>query len=91
MFDQDERATSGWDVAKSALARARGGGTLVLNLPETWDAKVSAFPYLATALGAIKRARDDLGFDVHRVASWDTLVAFAKEFSRRNYVPAEVG
>ena len=34
MFDRDERGNSGWDIAAKALARAAGGGTLVLNLPE---------------------------------------------------------
>src|SRR4030095_4668536 len=32
MFDRDERGNSGWDIAALALKRARGGGTLVLNL-----------------------------------------------------------
>ena len=37
MFATDERGQSGWDVAATALRRAGGGGTLVLNLPESWD------------------------------------------------------
>jgi len=37
MFDHDERGGSGWDIARLALERARGGGSLVLNVPDDWD------------------------------------------------------
>jgi hypothetical protein len=91
MFDRDERGDSGWDVTRRALERARGGGTLVLNLPEDWNNDRPAVKYYAAPCRAIRRARDDLGFAVHRVASWETLVAFAREFSRRHYAPLEAG
>ncbi|HVE77254.1 MAG TPA: hypothetical protein VNA89_00195 [Gemmatimonadaceae bacterium] len=81
MFDQDERGRSGWDVAAAALARAGGGGTFVLNLPQHWDAS----PPADTPLAAIARARDEQGWRVHRVSSWDDLVTFAAEFSRWAY------
>ena len=58
-----------------ALARAAGGGTLVLNLPERWAAR--AGPY-----AAIRRARDEQGWHLHRVASLEELVEFARQFSR---------
>jgi hypothetical protein len=32
MFDQDEKGNGGWDIARMALEKARGGGTFVLNL-----------------------------------------------------------
>jgi len=82
MFDSDERGHSGWDIAAMALARAGGGGTLVLNLPEEWDAPAS--PYVA-----IRRARDKQGWNVHRVASLEELVEFARQFSRLRYGPAK--
>src|SRR6185369_16027227 len=47
MFERDERGASGWDIVGSALARARGGGTLVLNLPENWDSAESPYAYQA--------------------------------------------
>ena len=75
MFDRDERGNSGWDIAAMALARAAGGGTLVLNLPERWAAR--AGPY-----AAIRRARDEQGWHLHRVASLEELVEFARQFSR---------
>jgi hypothetical protein len=81
MFDRDERGASGWDVAAAALARAGGGGTFVLNLPFGWDTA----PAADTPYAAIARARAEQGWRVHRVASWDDLVTFAREFSRWAY------
>lgn len=79
MFDSDERGNSGWEIAALALAQAAGGGTLVLNLPEQWEA-VQSGPY-----ADIRRARDEQGWHVHRVASLDELVEFARQFSRLRY------
>jgi hypothetical protein len=81
MFDRDERGNNGWDVAASALQRAGGGGTFVLNLPENWEQMTG----LAGAFGQIKRARDEQGWQVYRVASWEDLVEFARQFSRLRY------
>lgn len=78
MFANDERGQSGWDVAAAALRRAGGGGTLVLNLPERWE-HVTA-PWSRDLV----RARSE-GWDVHRVATWDDLLALARDFSRRAY------
>ena len=80
MFDNDERGTSGWEIAVMALRQAAGGGTLVLNLPEKWDTEKG--PY-----AVIRRARDEQGWQVHRVASLDELVEFARQFSRLRYGP----
>jgi hypothetical protein len=78
-FDKDERGNSGWDVMRGALARARGGATFVLNLHADWERlKWDAY-------AAIRRARDELGIDVRRVADWDELVAFARAFARKRY------
>jgi hypothetical protein len=79
LFDRDERGNSGWDVSAMALARAGGGGTFVLNLAESWEKGG------APAFAAIRRARDTQGWNVHRVASWEDLVHFAREFSRLRY------
>ena len=56
--------------------RCGGGGTLVLNLPDQWDT-VKGGPY-----ADIRRARDEQGWYVHRVASLEELVEFARQFSR---------
>ncbi len=71
MLSRDERGESGDRICTRALARARGGGTLVLNLPgATWKARESF---------------EKLGFRVHAVTQWNDLVAFAREFVRENY------
>ena len=82
MFDRDERGNSGWDVATAALETAGGGGTMVLNLPAGWDGGTGS---RSTPLNAICLARDRMGWNVHRVTSWDELIDFARAFSQRHY------
>ncbi|MEI6208893.1 MAG: hypothetical protein WCP20_19105 [Desulfuromonadales bacterium] len=86
MFDKDERGSSGWDVADNALKRARGGGTFVLNLPENWEHYAGMY---GDAYGVIRKARDKHGWQIHRVASWEDLVEFARHFSRSTYGEVE--
>jgi hypothetical protein len=78
LFDTDERGGSGWDVAAMALEHAGGGGSLVLNLPGNWEQASGPF-------ATIRRARDEQGWRVRRVASMEELVDFAREFSRLQY------
>lgn len=72
MLRHDERGNDGAAIAKMALARARGGGTLVLNLPDLdrWRARE---PFA------------QIGYKVHAIRAWDDLVAFARAFVRENY------
>lgn len=71
MFDRDEKGNSGWDVAATALARAGGGGSLVLNF--------------MGANAAIQRAQDEQGWRLYRISKWEDLVEFAREFSHLRY------
>ena len=92
MFDRDEEGNSGWDISRAALEHAGGGGTLVLQMPRGWDdtRKTKTKPaddYFRKAYGAVRRARDEQGWDVHRVASWQDLLDFATAFSQTHYVP----
>ncbi len=81
MFDEnDEKGRAGWDVSNEALARARGGGTLVLNLSEKWEEQARVASY-----GWLLRARDEAGWALYRVSAWEDLVVFAREFSRKRY------
>lgn len=80
--DVDERRNPGWSVCAAALARARGGGTLALNIPETWEQQRTS---LARVLD---RARDEQGWHLHAVPSLAGLVAFARAFSRQKFGPA---
>jgi hypothetical protein len=81
MFSNDEQGNSGWKVSADALEKARGGGTMVLNLPTQW----MDYANRPGAYADILRARDEQGWDVHPVASWEQLVEFARAFSHRRY------
>lgn len=84
MFDSpDEHGTSGFEVCRKALAQAGGGGTLVLNLWANWEESARSSPKSANA--ALLRARDEFGWDLHRVNALADLMAFARAFSQRHY------
>ena len=71
MLARDEHGQEGAALCRRALERARGGGTLVLNIfGQKWP------PQQTFA---------ELGFVVHRVTAWDELVAFAQAFVKRTY------
>lgn len=71
LLAQDERATPGESIARQALLAARGGGTLVLNLPDRdWPPRTQL---------------ESLGFRIHRVTDWEQLIAFARAFVREQY------
>lgn len=71
ILQKDEQRTQGEKICRMALKAARGGGTLVLNLPDP------AWP--------TRRALEEIGFRVHAVTDWEQLVAFARAFVRENY------
>jgi len=73
MFSEDEKKNSGWDIAAQALQKARGGGTMALNL---WG-EVKQNPDLVKAT--------EQGWQIHRVRTWEDLVEFAKWFSHLKY------
>jgi hypothetical protein len=77
LFDKDEKSNSGWDIARMALERARGGGTMVLNLGGDWQQHA-----------ALKRAHTEQGWQISVVRTWDELVQFARDFSQRKYAGA---
>ncbi len=70
MLQADEKGTPGQQICADALRRARGGGTLVLNLPTAWP---SGQPLV------------DLGFCLHAVTDWTELVTFARAFVRQTF------
>ncbi len=74
MFDKDELGNSGWDVARMALEKARGGGTMVLNLYGKWEDNAD-----------LARAHNELGWQIGVVRTWEDLVEFARQFSRMKY------
>lgn len=70
----DEKKGGGWQVAEQSLAKARGGGTVVLHMP----GKSTGFEKQVGRLTA-------MGWQVHRIASWEELLRFATVFSRLRY------
>ena len=74
MFEKDEHARSGWDVAREALEKARGGGTMVLNLFTDWQADAD-----------LLRANTEQGWQIHVVRNWEDLLTFARWFSQLKY------
>jgi hypothetical protein len=62
----------GWDVAREAAARARGGATYVLRMPAIMNPE------------GVARMKAD-GWGVHSVERWDDIVAFARAWSRAAY------
>ncbi len=73
MFSDDERRTSGWNIARMALDKARGGGTMVLNLYDGWQSKED-----------LAHAQKE-GWHISRVRTWEELVEFARTFSAMKY------
>jgi len=71
MLSSDEKRSPGEKIARAALTKAKGGGTLVLNLG---GRKLAAAPQL-----------EEIGFRIHSVSAWEDLVAFARAFVRETY------
>lgn len=80
LFENDERGTSGWTIAADALASARGGGSLVLNLDPQWREHTAQSKVYAD----LARAQEQ-GWSISAVRSWGELEQFARDFSRRTY------
>jgi hypothetical protein len=74
LFGADEKNNSGWDIARMAMAKARGGGTMVLNLYGDWQNNAD-----------LKRAHTEQGWFISVVRTWEELVEFARHFSQMKY------
>ncbi len=85
LLAKDEKGRDGKDIARMALERAGGGGTMVLNLSFDLDQDTGRATYWRDAQSQLREMRDELGFGVFRVSSWEGLVHFARVFSRQRY------
>lgn len=83
MFDNDEQGRSGWEIAASAMAKGRAGGTMALNLPRDWNR--SSNRWAAQCAPLLSRAQTEQGWRIHAIARMEDLVAFARAFSREHY------
>jgi hypothetical protein len=82
----DEKGTSGFEVSNTALARARAGGTLALQLPPNWEQQAKQVGgYWPESFYALQQAREH-GWVIERVGSQQELVEFAARFARRAFV-----
>lgn len=72
MLDEKHAGQLGWDVAREAAEKARGGATYVLHMPPEWEKD------------KIARMNGD-GWDVHCVQEWEDIVEFARLFSRAKF------
>lgn len=71
---QDEKGKPGLEIAQTALEKARGGGTMVLNL---YSATWLTLPFAEQV--------KSMGWELFRVTDWSELLKFAREFSRLKY------
>ena len=76
IFSMLEDVKNGWEIARRSLEVSGAGGTMILNIPGSWrnDAR-------------IQKLRDQ-GWNVHMIASWEDMVAFARAFSKMHYEKA---
>jgi hypothetical protein len=85
-LDRSADGRLGWDIAHEAVAKARGGGTYALELPQ----------YIRDAAGAkevltpgAKRMQAD-GWNLAPVGSMEELMDFAKRFTQDSYATSAV-
>ena len=83
MFDTDERGNNGWDVSARALAAAGGGGTMALNVRSDWERTDQGWG--SQHFEKLRRARQEQGWEIFAVSTFEDLVGFARAFSRRHY------
>lgn len=74
LFDADERGDSGETLAATALESAAGGGTMALQL-SSWTLRQKG------TISFLEKARKQ-GWIVHPITDWESLMDFAREFSR---------
>lgn len=77
LYAKDEKGSDGYKVAEMALAKARSGGTMVLNLYQPWQKN----PELSRAAAQ--------GWDIYPITKWDELVDFSRAFVKKHYSEKE--
>ncbi len=80
MFEKDKKKNSCWEISAMAIRAARGGGTLALNLPDSF---YSASWFTENA-DLLKRACAEQGWVLYRISDWNELLDFARDFARRH-------
>lgn len=73
MFDKDEKGHPGLPIAREAMKKAGGGGSMALNLYGDWKSNKQ----LAEAA--------EMGYVIYSLRGWEDLVAFSRDFVKRHY------
>jgi hypothetical protein len=81
LLDTTNKEGNGWDIAEHALTEARGGGTLVLQLPAYLLKSDTARKNMTPKCARMKQQ----GWTVANVDSRDQLIEFAGAFSKQAY------
>ncbi len=81
MLEQTIGGRGGWEVARDAVANARGGATYVLQLPRYLMHQPEARQVIPA--GQERMVRD--GWNVAHVDSMEEIIDFARRFSQANY------
>lgn len=74
MAMNDEQGTPGLEISRMGLEKARGGGTMVLNL---YYEGFLDMPFCQE----VKK----MGWEIFRIEDWSGLLAFARDFAKRKY------
>lgn len=74
MARPDELGNDGMELSEMALGKARGGGTMVLNL---WNESFLQ--------NAFSQSAKKLGWEMFMVKDWSGLLSFAREFAKLKY------
>jgi hypothetical protein len=72
MLREKNGEKDGWQVAREAAQKGRGGATYVLNMPLDFEQ------------AGVGRMRED-GWMVYPIQKWEDIVTFAREFSRATF------
>ena len=81
LLDRTAKNQLGWDIARNALKRARGGGTFVLELP---GYVLNSGIGKQMVSGGRQRMQMD-GWTVSPASTMEELVDFARHFSQASY------
>ncbi len=73
IFDKDEKGSDGREITKTSLDKAGGFGTMVLNLWSDYKKNKDLLEL------------EKMGYAIHPISDWNSLLDFAKKFSERNY------
>jgi hypothetical protein len=73
MYDTDKNGNDGYKISSTAIKKSKGGASMVLNIYNE--------NYFLKELDKL----EEQGWDISIVKDWESLIEFAKNFSKKNY------